>query len=185
MNRSASPHRAAGVQQAPLCLLFALLPIGAISATSVAPEESEFLNSRPYLLAVGSPALRFAEATPPPDLTVRPPVSGPPSPTEDHPIIGADPAKSDLSVTAPATTPTVISALPESAAEPVKAAPAKVPPPILPDDTRPKVRAEDFLPFFQFPAAGNANGDVTVVAPVPNAPAPAPLPPSSATYRQQ
>lgn len=168
-----------------MCLLLTLLPIAATPSSSVAQEERESLDSRPYLLAVGAPALRFAEAIPPPDLSVRPPVGGPPSPTDDHPATGLDPAKSDLPVTPPATTPTVVSAIPDPAAESVKAAPAKAPPPILPDDTRPKVRAEDFLPFFQFPAGGNANGDVTVVAPVPNAPAPAPLPPSSATYRQQ
>ena len=35
--------------------------------------------------------------------------------------------------------------------------PAKpVPPAILPDDTRPHVRAEDFLPFFQIPGAAPA-----------------------------
>ncbi|WP_415908155.1 hypothetical protein [Oleiharenicola sp. Vm1] len=70
--------------------------------------------------------------------------------------------------------------------DPVKAASGKPPATILPDDTRPKVRAEDFLPFFQFPGSAPANGDVTVVAPVPNAaPGAAPLPASSATYRQQ
>jgi hypothetical protein len=60
--------------------------------------------------------------------------------------------------------------------------PGSPPPAILPDDTRPKVRAEDFLPFFQFPGSGSNPNDVTVVP----APAePGKLPPSSATYRQQ
>ena len=40
--------------------------------------------------------------------------------------------------------------------------------PIIPDDVRPAVRAEDFLPYFQIPGAA----------------APAPLPPSTATYTQ-
>ena len=44
-------------------------------------------------------------------------------------------------------------------AQPSKPAPAA----ILPDDTRPVIRAEDFLPYFQVPGA---------------------LPPSSATYTQ-
>jgi hypothetical protein len=48
----------------------------------------------------------------------------------------------------------------------------------LPDDTRPKVRAEDFLPFFQFPGTAPAE-----VAPPP--PPPASLPLSTATYSQQ
>lgn len=84
-------------------------------------------------------------------------------------------------MTAPAASASVEIGTPD----PARTSPAKTPAAILPDDTRPKVRAEDFLPFFQFPGNTPANGDVTVVAPVPNAPTAAPLPASSATYRQQ
>ena len=51
-------------------------------------------------------------------------------------------------------------------APPISAKP--IPPAILPDDTRPRVRAEDFLPYFR----------------IPGVPVPAQLPPSSATYTQ-
>lgn len=54
--------------------------------------------------------------------------------------------------------------------------------PILPDDTRPKVRAEDFLPFFQPPGANPNPNDVTVAPPPAEPGTPTP---SSATYRQQ
>jgi hypothetical protein len=69
--------------------------------------------------------------------------------------------------------------------EPARANPATSTHPsnILPDDTRPTTRAEDFLPFFQFPGG---NG-VTVVVPatMPSPPAPGQLPVSSATYQQK
>lgn len=171
--------------------MLALLSVAVTSATSVAPEATDLLESRPYLTTVGAPTLRFAAAIPPPDLTVRLPAGGPPIVAEEHPSEAEKP-KADVTVSAPSAQSMTASsgngsATPgsnTSAAEAEKPA-AKPVPPILPDDTRPKVRAEDFLPFFQYPAPGNANGDVTVVAPVPTAPAPAPLPPSSATYRQQ
>jgi hypothetical protein len=61
----------------------------------------------------------------------------------------------------------------------------RLPAAILPDDVRPAVRPEDFLPFFQFPAPGGT-GNVRVIVPVaPTAPsAPGTQPPSSATYIQ-
>ncbi|MBX3739029.1 MAG: hypothetical protein KF715_20245 [Candidatus Didemnitutus sp.] len=138
--------------------------------------------SRPYLSAIGSPALRFGEAIPPPDLSVRPPAGPPPQPAEEHVAPTPEVVKQDVTVTAPAASTPVEIGTPDPAS---RTAPAKTPAAILPDDTRPKVRAEDFLPFFQFPGNTPANGDVTVVAPVPSAPTAAPLPASSATYRQQ
>jgi hypothetical protein len=75
---------------------------------------------------------------------------------------------------APAPTPEV------SPSAPVNDKPV---PSILPDDTHPSTRAEDFLPFFQFPSGK----DVTVAVPPSAARAPAPghLPASSATYQQR
>lgn len=67
------------------------------------------------------------------------------------------------------------------------AAPAKAPPAaILPDDTRPSVRPEDFLPYFQVPGAAKSANEVNVIMPanIFTPPAAAPLPPSSATYTQ-
>lgn len=161
--------------------MLSLLPVVAISAPSVAPEPSSSI-SRPYLATVGSPALRFGEAIPPPDLSARPAAAAPPLPAEEHAAPLVEPAKGDVTVVPPVAKPVDLPASTDT----TKVAPGKPPAEILPDDTRPKVRAEDFLPFFQFPGSGSANGDVTVVAPVPNsAPTAAPLPASSATYRQQ
>lgn len=181
MNQSAKPPRAAGARWAGVRLALSLLPVVAISAPSVAPEPT-MPSSRPYLTTVDSPALRFSEAIPPPDLTVRPAAGAPPQPVEEHSAPLIEPATGDVTVLPPAPKPAE-AVVPT---EPAKVVPGKPPAEILPDDTRPKVRAEDFLPFFQFPGSGSANGDVTVVAPVPSsAPSAAPLPASSATYRQQ
>lgn len=58
--------------------------------------------------------------------------------------------------------------------------------PILPDDARPTVRPEDFLPYFQYPGSGSKSGGVIIINPVPaTPPAPGTLPPSSATYIQR
>ncbi len=124
---------------------------------------------------LGSPALRFVEAAPPPDLVTRPPAAAPPQPAAETA------AKPDV---IPFTPP--VEANPASAAEAPKPSAGEesvsghVPAPILPDDLRPRVRAEDFLPYFEIPAA--KPGDPNVVVPVPRAPAL--LPPSSATYTQ-
>jgi hypothetical protein len=185
MNQSAKPPRAAGARRAGVRLALSLLPVVAISAQSFAPGPSYLATTRPYLATVGAPALRFGEAIPPPDLTVRPAASAPPQPIEESGTPLVEPVKGDVTVLLPAA-PTVS---PVSTTEPIPSEPAaagKAPLAILPDDTRRKVRAEDFLPFFQFPGSGAANGDVTVVAPLPAAaPTAAPLPASSATYRQQ
>lgn len=182
MNQSAQPPRAAGARWAGVRLALSLLPAVAISGQSVAPEPTSHSITRPYLAAVGAPALRFGEAIPPPDLSVRPAAGAPPPSIEEHSAPLIDPVRGDVTTVPP--TSLAAEALPT--AETNKSAPAKPPTAILPDDTRPKVRAEDFLPFFQFPGSASANGDVTVVAPVPSsASTAAPLPASSATYRQQ
>jgi hypothetical protein len=70
--------------------------------------------------------------------------------------------------------------------KPAPVAGPKPPAAILPDDTRPAVRPEDFLPFFQVPGAAKSAGEVNVIMPA-NAlttPPAAPLPRSSATYTQ-
>lgn len=162
-------------------LVLTLLPVVATSASSVATEFSSDTMSRPYLSAVGSPSLRFGEAIPPPDLSVRPPAGPPPQITEERANAPSETTKQDVTVAAPPPGIAVEIGIPD----PARSAPAKTPAAILPDDTRPKVRAEDFLPFFQFPGKTSGNGDVTVIAPVPVAPTSATLPISSATYRQQ
>lgn len=67
-----------------------------------------------------------------------------------------------------------------------EAIPKAIPPSIMPDDTRPKVHPEDFLPYFQFPVNAANPGNVTVVVPgTLTPPAAGTQPPSTATYRQQ
>jgi hypothetical protein len=137
----------------------------------------------PYLRITGALALRFSPPPPPPpDLTTKPAASAPPFPVEVAPA-----------AIAPSTAPTPISpadsapkapdatATPNNPSTPVVSHP---PVEILPDDTRPTTRPEDFLPFFQFPSG---NSDPTVVAPsTPPPPSiPGQLPPSSATYQQR
>jgi len=136
--------------------------------------------SLPYLKVTGALPLRFEEPPPPPpDLSSRPAAGAPPQPpfaltSETLPSaimpVEVAPAKPDVILPAVVTPPP---AKPAKPAEPTSS--------ILPDDTRASTRAEDFLPFFQFPGGGN--GDVTLTPPRPAQPGQ--LPPSSATYQQR
>ena len=184
MNLRAYPPRKADARRAGFRLVLWLFPAVAISAPSVAPEIFG-PASRPYLPATGAPALRFGDAPPPPPLWVRPAAGAPPNVTVEDP---APDTSTGAAASRPSEPdPTAVATTPDAVPAPANAPPVKTPPPILPDDTRPKVRAEDFLPFFQFPGSASAAGDVSVVVPVTpgGAPAPAPQPRSSATYRQQ
>jgi hypothetical protein len=161
-------------------LAFCLLPGTALAQLSAAPPRGAG-PARPYLTWVAAPALRFAEAPPPPDLSVRPPAGPPPNLPALESI--SDPAQ-DI---APAITPPPPSPVPN---DPDTRNDAKVPNPpparIIPDDTRPAVRPEDFLPYFIFPGNAQGAGNPTVVLPgslTPAAPGTQPL--STATYRLQ
>lgn len=126
-------------------------------------------ESRPYLPVLGAVPLRFG-APPPPDLTTRPSAGAPPDPAPVQTVASAN-RESVLAPSLPAAT------LKAPASE-LPPPPIKIPEPtpgILPDDTRPATRPEDFLPFFQFPGT-NPGSSVR---------APGPLPPSSATYQQR
>jgi hypothetical protein len=182
MNPRAVLQRTAGACPAGVRLALWLLPAVAASAptTALGPVTGPPPPSRPYLAAVGPSPLRFAEAVPPPDLSARPAVGAPPVPDDTVSAEAPDgapekPARPDI-VPAPAPAP----ATPPASAAP--AAPPRSPPPILADDLRPRVKPEDFLPYFLYPGQGG-----TVVVPLVPAAAPVPgvLPPSSATYRQQ
>jgi len=140
-------------------------------------------TSRPYLPATGAPMLNFGEAPRPaawfpiPVAPAKPPEVKPDEPVmaqaRTRPGQADSPTETTEDVTgAPATTH-----LTPPSSEAAPRAP-KVPPPLLPDDTRPRVRPEDLLPFFQFPTAAGAPAPAA-------APTPGVLPPSSATFRQQ
>jgi len=178
-------------------LLSLLLPALATEvAQSTAPpanadEDAYPLSSdgdkRPYLLVVGAPALRFLEAVPPPDVSVRPPAGAPPIPSRrPEPEIVQLPAKVSAGAAieaAPAHRDRVEEAHVRSPVSPViQDRPATLPA-ILPDDAGRKVRSEDFLPYFQFPGSGATADDMSIIPPAP--PAPGRLPLSTATYRQR
>jgi hypothetical protein len=152
-----------------------LLLLGILSSPIKALADLQ-VGSRAYLPVIGAPALRFAPSRPPPDLAARPPAAAPPQPaaipTAEPPAPAGSPPEK------PAETEAAVAAPPAEKPAPPKPAPK----PIIPDETRPRVRPEDFLPFFQVPAGA----DATLVMPgalVPQAPNQQPR--SSATYRQQ
>ena len=178
-----TPLPAKGAPRTVFALFLWLAPVMAISApTNLSDDPGGRILSRPYLLVTGIMSLRFAEPPPPPDLTTRLPAGAPATLlTADAPPESASAAKSVTAADKPAEAGAAKAAAgastdPTGPAERDKAT-AAIPPSIIPDDTRPKVKAEDFLPFFQFP------GSPTNDAPV--SPPPGRQPPSTATYRQQ
>lgn len=180
MNPRDHPHRPRGVRWTGLRLVVSLCPGIALAISAVATERNQD-GSRAYLGVIGSMALRFAEAIPLPEPTVSQ-TAGPPLPA---PIEAGPREFPQITEHSPPISIPAVVAPPAAPPEPLKDNSAKWPQAILPDDTRPKVRAEDFLPFFQFPGSSSSAGDVTVVVPGP-APSPSPgaLPTSSASYRQ-
>lgn len=178
-----------GAGRALPCLALLLLPILTETCASARAQGSwgnAGLGSKPYLAVIGAPALRFAEATPPPDIAGRPAGAAPPHPSSmQEPSASAPPASSPVPSAPPApiepTPPAPAANAPKPSTESANAAAPiiRTPPPILPDEVHPQARPEDFLPFFQIPSV--RPGDTNVV-PVP--PTPGTLPPSSATYTQ-
>lgn len=181
---------ASGVRRALLRLILSLTAVllGASAPAARLPKQPKALVSQPYLPVTDAPGLRFREAVAPVDLGTRPAYGAPP-------VVEPTPEATEV---ATANNAAVVSTPPFPAGtvqEPEKEATAKIeekpkpaaaPSAILPDDTRPKARSEDFLPFFKFPGGGASPDDVTVIMPgVPTPPAPGSLPTSSATYRQQ
>ena len=173
------------------CVAMLLLPMLdpiRLNATGRTRSSSQFRTdlpeeSAPYLLAVGAPPLRFQELPPPPALSIVRPAVAPPS-------LLATPASetSNRDVIVPASEPVAAPAPAETRNEskeialpPKKPGPA----PILPDETRPPIRAEDFLPFFEIPGSRRGPAETSVIVPVPSSvPSGPPLTPSSATYTQ-
>lgn len=190
MNHSKPPHAPSGLRGAGhwlfLLLLATLATEGSEGRTRPrsAGSQRDALDQSSYLPAIGACPLRFAAEPPPPDLSLRQsPAAGPKNP---------DPTVADFT---PAEPPPeiVTKETEEVAATPVQAetkpsdvVPAKpAPSPVLRDELRPRIRPDDFLPFFQVPGSLNGRGEVIFSVPAPALPAaPAPLPASSATYTQ-
>jgi hypothetical protein len=194
MNHREPPHLSGAARKALHCLALLLLPAVAPKGADALPRAhpprdragSPGSAPIPYLPALGTPSLRFQEATPPPDLVTRPPAAAPPQPalTTRENTIAADNAAAALSVASPAPEPAAMPVAPTKPAAKDSAPAAKTPSAIIPDDARPAVRPEDFLPYFQIPGAAKQSGDVTLLVPAPSsAPtAPSTIPNSSATY---
>lgn len=167
-----------------LLSLLTLAPISVMAMPRI-PTAAGGKAPAPYLPILGAPQLRFQEAAPPPDLVARPPAAAPPQPalTNAENSVAIDNATATRSVTTPETGVEAAPLDPKSAAAPNNS--GKTVAPILPDEARPQVRPEDFLPYFQIPGSARQSGDVTLFVPAPfSAPTGAPLPPSSATYTQ-
>lgn len=198
MNHREPPSLPTSASRALRYLSLLLLPMLAPeAATALArPRHTLGLNADepggdalPYLAVVGAPPLRFQRAAPPPDVVPRPTAGAPPMPplTAIESTVALANTAAAQSTTAGARLPGEVAASDRKLEAKPATAPAKAPPAaILPDDTRPVVRPEDFLPYFQVPGAAKSAGEVNVIMPA-NAftpPAAAPLPPSSATYTQ-
>ena len=175
------------------CLTLLLLPLLSGASAFAQPHPSSqpvLIPQKPYLVAVGSPSLRFQEPAQLTDPAVRPPkpLAAQIASSEgsaDHLAADITPfnetSSSSLTVASSAADESPAANQSEPEADSPK--PTRTPRPILPDEMRPQARAEDFLPFFQVPAG--RSDDVSVFMPVPHAPAAPPsLPTSSATYTQ-
>jgi len=149
-------------------------------------SQSSSGPSRAYLRYIGPPQLRFQEALPPPDLSVRPPAGGPPKLRAVRPDGASTDASSFRLQAHAASAATLVARKEDVHPAPTLAPPPPPPPPaILPDDVAPKARPEDFLPYFQFPGAGSPSGDANAAGQAPQASeTPRTIPPSSATYQE-
>lgn len=193
MNPSEPPHLPAGTRRALRCLSLFLIPALGPSVVQSLPRSRPSAvplvgprqpDSPPYLPIVGAPALRFQRPTPPPDLVTHPVAAAPPIPklTPTEVAVAQSNAEAAATMADPGEPPPPATENKPAAPSPE---PKRVVRPIIPDDMRAPVRAEDFLPYFQIPGAARRPGEVNVIMPatITNAPA-TPLPPSSATYTQ-
>jgi hypothetical protein len=187
------------------CLSLALLPALASEARAAVvgqPQRKQNVRAAqpglvdkrgavPYLAALAPLPLRFSRPGPEP-------TDEPPAPPEPKPVIVATaPADSDqpgkASEEKPAATLPAADTpapQPDQPAEAVSefSEPLLQPPlPILPDDTKRELRAEDVIPFFIYPTAPvSGEARVNVIVPLNTSqPQSNPLPPSSATYQQK
>ncbi len=143
----------------------------------------------PYLQVTGAPPLRFQSAPIPLHPAPMPPA--PPTPpaetAKDEPAASqpADPSAEPAPVLEPAASAVGTPAAPAGSKPDAESSATRTPPAILPDEARPTIRPEDFLPYFQVPGSPRTPAEVNVIVPAPKAPpAPGQLPPSSATYQQ-
>jgi hypothetical protein len=185
MNHREPPHLPMGARRALHCLSLLLLPTLVPSSMPAVGRQRSSLGvaadcqegeQSPYLPLVGPPPLRFQDASPPPDLSAKPPAAAPPQPHLTQAESTVKMANSAASNSAPALKPPEANAkdaISEST-EPSTSEPVT----IIPDTVKPQVQAEDFLPYFLIPGTTKSDGQG------PSGPQPGQLPPSTATYTQ-
>ena len=198
MNHCEPPRLRARPTRAFHCLSLLLLPAAALhdACASISVRlnfptaiETGKANSLPYLRAVGSSPLRFEEPPPSRDQLLSSTIATTTA-SSAAAAASADSAAATLiaaRLAAQASRESEEAPVPDATTDPIKPMPlqGKTPEPILPDDARPHVLPEEFLPYFRAPGSGKKNPDVTLLVPAPRSvPSPAPLPPSSATYTQ-
>ncbi|ATC64068.1 hypothetical protein CMV30_08945 [Nibricoccus aquaticus] len=184
------------------CLSLALLPALASEAHAAVvgqPQRKQNVRAAqpglvdkrgavPYLAALAPLPLRFARPGPEPAYE-------PPTPPEPKPVVAAitpdakpeKPSEEKPASSSPAANnPTP---QPEQPAAPVSefSEPLLQPPlPILPDDTKRELRAEDVIPFFIYPTApASGEARVNVIVPLNTSQSQSTPPPSSATYQEK
>jgi len=186
MNHREPPHLPVDSCRPLQIMALLLLPALAPMHTLATSRMGSVANSSPYLLAVGAPALRFREPPPSPNFSKRPPANASPATDGEASSQAVASHRPDVLLALPPPTSSAEGANSTNpASQPSNPQPPPLPAPIIPDDTRPNVRPEDFLPFFQIPGSAAVPVGVTVIAPVPQAaPTTATIPVSSATYTQ-
>ncbi len=195
MNHSVPTPVPLGIRRALQCL--ALLLPALVPMTMRAAMRQRAMLSPPagrhgaepaaYLPTLGAPPLRFADGTPAPELVTRPAAAAPPLPgrtrTESSVALANAAAAQSTTVHGGSPLPRRTSAVEAPEGTPI--ADPEAPSSILPDEIRPQVRPEDFLPYFQLPSPVPPAGGVNPGDPLPpHTPTTARPPTSSATYRQ-
>jgi hypothetical protein len=151
--------------------------IAPVNSTAIYKSRSGHNHDSPYLAMIGPAPLSFASGERPlPPEPVLPALPKTPNNT----------ANSAQKSPVGTTNSTAISTPSSSEATDLNATittTSEKPISILPDDTRREIRAEDVLPFFQFPGA--PDGGALAVPFTTSSPRGTAAPPSSATYKQQ
>ena len=196
MNHRETPSLPTGVCRALHCLSLLLLPNIAPLAAPASPRhrhdfghgaDGQEYPPMPYLAFVGGIPLRVQKIAKVGGFSPKPVASGALIPSLDNnesAIALANAAAAQSAKLVVANPPSGPAPKPNSSGK--RPAAKNQPTSILPDDTRPTVSPEDFLPYFQLPGSRRQNGEVNVIVPLGalTAPPSAPLPPSTATYRQ-
>jgi hypothetical protein len=151
--------------------------IAPVNSPAIYKSRSGHNHDTPYLAMIGPAPLSFAigERPLPPEPVLPTPPKTPGNPldsTQRTPIAVTDANAS--STPSPSANNELNATVTTTSEKPVS---------ILPDDTRREIRAEDVLPFFQFPGAPDSGA--LVVPFTTSSPRGTTAPPSSATYKQQ